>query len=130
MKNLLVFLFLFPLTAMAAAQSNPVLEAVARALGAGDADALARHLADNVDLSILNQEQTCSKVKATELLRSFFNTNKPRAFNQVHQGTSRGSSDQYCIGNLATANGTFRVYVYLKTSGSSAVVQELRFDRD
>ncbi len=130
MKNLLLVLFLFPLTTIAAAQNNPVLEAVARALSAGDADALARHLADNVDLSILEKEQTCSKAKAVELLRGFFSTNRPRSFNQVHQGASRGSNDQYCIGNLVTANGAFRVYIYLKVTGSSAVVQELRFDRD
>lgn len=130
MKNLLFVLFLFPMAAIAAAQNNPVLEAVARALSAGDADALARHLADNVDLSILEKEQTCSKAKAVESLRSFFNTNRPRSFNQVHQGASRGSNDQYCIGNLVTANGAFRVYIYLKVTGSSAVVQELRFDRD
>ncbi|MCS7037934.1 MAG: DUF4783 domain-containing protein [Saprospiraceae bacterium] len=129
MKNLLLVLFLFPMTMMAA-QSNPVLEAVSRALSAGDVDALARHLADNVDLSILENEQTCSKAKATELLRGFFNNNRPRSFNQVHQGASRGSNDQYCIGNLVTANGAFRVYIYLKVTGASAVVQELRFDRD
>lgn len=118
------------MTAIVNAQNNPVLDAVARALSAGDVDALARHLADNVDLSILEKEQTCSKAQATELLRGFFNTNRPRAFNQVHQGASRGSSDQYSIGNLVTTTGTFRVYLYLKMAGGNATVQELRFDRD
>ncbi len=129
MKNLILVLFLFP-TAAAIAQSHAVLETVTQALGAGDVERMAQYLSDNVDLSLETQEQTCSKGKTVETLRHFFNNHRPRAFQQVHRGTSRGGNDQYAIGNLVTANGTFRVYVYLKVSGSSAVVQELRFDRD
>ncbi|MCS6929319.1 MAG: DUF4783 domain-containing protein [Saprospiraceae bacterium] len=129
MKNLLFVLFISPMTAVVA-QNHPVLEAVSRTLSAGEADGLARYLADNVELSILESEQTCSKAKATEVIRNFFQINRPRAFNPVHQGASRGTSDLYSIGNLVTSNGTYRVYVYLKVIGSSAVVQELRFDRD
>lgn len=129
MKNLLFLLFFVPFTA-AAGQGNPALDAIARALSAGDADALAQYLADNVEVSILDKEQTFSKAKATEALRSFFGTNKPRAFNQVHQGTSRGNNDQYCIGNLSASTGSFRVYLYLKVNGSAMTIQEIRFDKE
>ncbi len=129
MKNLILVLFLLPATVITA-QGNATLEAVTRALGAGDADALARHLADNVDLSILEQEQNSPKSRAIEQLRSFFQNHRPRSFHPVHQGTSRGSNDQYCIGNLSTSSGAFRVYVYVKVTGTGAFVQELRFDRD
>jgi cell division protein FtsL len=129
MKNLILVLSLLSATVMTA-QGTATIEAVTRALSAGDVDALARHLADNVDLSILEQEQSSPKSRAIEQLRSFFQNNRPRSFHPVHQGTSRGSSDQYCIGNLSTSSGTFRVYVYVKVAGTGAVVQELRFDRD
>ncbi len=129
MKNLLFVFLLFSVT-VSTAQVAATMESVVRAVSTGDVEALSRHLADQVDLSILEQEQSYSKAKAAEVLRNFFNNHRPRTFNQVHQGTSRGSSDQYCIGNLATANGTFRVYVYLKVTGNTAMVQELRFDRD
>lgn len=125
----MLFLLLFAPIALMADQGNPSLEAITRALNAGDADALSKYFADNVEVSILDNEQLIPKAKATETLRSFFNSNKPKSFSQVHQGTSRENSDQYCIGNLTAANGSYRVYIYLKMSGSTASIQEIRFDK-
>lgn len=125
----MLFLLLFAPFALMANQGNPSLEAIAKALSSGDADALSRYLADNVEVSILDNEQLYPKAKATEALRSFFTSNKPKAFSQVHQGTSRETSDQYCIGNMAASNGSYRVYIYLKVEGNSAAIQEIRFDK-
>ncbi|MBL7795482.1 MAG: DUF4783 domain-containing protein [Saprospiraceae bacterium] len=128
MRNML-FLLLFAPVALFADQGNPTLEAISRALGSGDANALSQYLADNVEVSILDKEQSCSRTKATGLLQSFFDANKPKGFSQIHQGTSRENSDQYCIGNLSAGTGTYRVYIYLKVGGGSASIQEIRFDK-
>jgi hypothetical protein len=130
MKNFLFLLLFAPAVAFATDQGNPSLDAIAKALGAGDADALGRYLADNVAISIQDKEQNYSKARATEALRSFFGANKPKSFSQVHQGTSRENSDQYSIGNLNTASGNYRVYLYLKQSGNSLIIQEIRFDKE
>lgn len=129
MKYLLFLLFLAPATGYAY-QGAPGLEAIKTALSSGDADALSKYLADNVEISIQDKEQIYSKSKAIEVLRSFFSSNKPKSFAQVHKGTSRENSDQYCIGNLAASNGTYRVYLYLKVSNGSIVIQEMRFDKE
>ena len=128
-KNLL-FLRMFAPVAVYADQGTPVMESIAKALSTGDADGLAKYFGDNVEISILDKEQTYSKAKATDVLRGFFNTNKPKSFSQVHKGTSRESSDQYCIGNLATGSGSYRVYLYLKVAGNNVTVQEIRFDKE
>ncbi|TNE48796.1 MAG: DUF4783 domain-containing protein [Bacteroidetes bacterium] len=128
MKNLL-FLLLFAPFALAAYQGNPSLDAISKALSAGDADALSQYFADNVEISILDKEQLYPKAKAKEAVRAFFDANKPKSFSQVHQGTSRENSDQYCIGNMSASTGSYRVYLYLKVSGGSAVIQEIRFDK-
>jgi hypothetical protein len=125
----MLFLLLFAPFALMANQGNPSLEAIAKALSAGDVDALSKYFADNVEISILDNEQQVSKAKATDTLRSFFNSSKPKSFSQVHQGTSRESSDQYCIGNMTAANGSYRVYIYLKMNGANASIQEIRFDK-
>ncbi len=125
----MLFLLLFAPFALMADQGNPSLEAIAKALNAGDVDALSKYFADNVEISILDNEQQVSKAKATDTLRSFFNSSKPKSFSQVHQGTSRESSDQYCIGNMTAANGSYRVYIYLKMNGANASIQEIRFDK-
>lgn len=128
MKNVL-FLLLFAPFALMADQGNPSLEAIAKALSSGDADALSKYFADNVEISILDKEQLYPKAKATEAVRSFFDSNKPKSFSQVHQGSSRESSDQYCIGNMSATTGSYRVYIYLKVNGSSTSIQEIRFDK-
>ena len=126
----MLFLLLFAPFAMMANQGNPSLEAIAKALNAGDVDGLSKYFADNVEISILDNEQQVSKAKATDTLRSFFNTSKPKSFSQVHQGTSRENSDQYCIGNLASSTGNYRVYLYLKVTGTNLTIKEIRFDKE
>lgn len=128
MRNLLFLLLFAPLFAFN--QGNPNLEAITNALNTGDADALSKFFADNVEISIQEKEQVYAKAKAIDVVRTFFNTNKPKSFSQVHKGTSRENSDQYCIGNLTAANGTYRVYLYLKVNGNNLSIQEMRFDKE
>ena len=129
MKNL-IFLLLFVPVAVFAKQGNPSLEAISKALNAGDVENLSKYFADNVEISILDNEQVYTKAKATEVVRTFFNSNKPKTFSQVHQGTSRENSDQYCIGNLASSTGNYRVYLYLKVNGTNLSIKEIRFDKE
>ena len=129
MKNLIFLLFFAPVVVFAN-QGNPSLEAISKALNAGDVENLSKYFADNVEISILDNEQVYTKAKATEVVRSFFNSNKPKTFSQVHQGTSRENSDQYCIGNLASSTGNYRVYLYLKVTGTNLTIKEIRFDKE
>ncbi len=129
MKNLLFLLLFVPFSAFSN-QGNPSLEAISKALSAGDVETLSKYFADNVEISIKDNEQLYPKAKAAEVMRGFFNSNKPKSFQQVHQGTSRESSDQYCIGNLSAGSGNYRVYIYLKAAGSSVTIQEIRFDEE
>jgi hypothetical protein len=124
-------MFLVPAIAFANnQQNNPALEAISTALGAGDVNALSKYLADNVEISIQDKEQTYAKAKAMEVLKGFFDSNKPKAFAQVHKGQSRENSDQYCIGNLSATAGSYRVYLYLKVNGANISIQEMRFDKE
>jgi hypothetical protein len=131
MKNLIFILFLTPAFAFANnLQGTPALEAISTALSTGDVDALSKYFADNVEISIQDKEQVYPKAKAAEILKGFFEANKPKAFAQVHKGQSRENSDQYCIGNLTATAGTYRVYLYLKVNGSNISIQEMRFDKE
>ncbi|MCC6282500.1 MAG: DUF4783 domain-containing protein [Saprospiraceae bacterium] len=132
MKNLLFFLLFSPAFVFAhqGIQGNPSLDAITIALSAGDADGLSKYFADNVEISIQDKEQTYNKAKATEVVRSFFGSNQPKSFTQLHKGTSRENSDQYCIGNLVGTAGNYRVYLYLKVNGNTLSIQEIRFDKE
>jgi uncharacterized membrane protein YoaK (UPF0700 family) len=129
MKRLFFLLFFFSAITLANAQTANI-ESINQALSTGNADALKQFFADNVEISIQDKEQVYTKAKATDVVRDFFASNKPKSFNQMHKGNSRENSDQYCIGNLASATGNFRVYLYLKTTGTGVAIQELRFDKE
>ena len=128
MRNLFFLLLFVP--AFAFSQTNASLESITSALNAGDVEALSKYFAPNVEIPIQDQEQVYAKAKATEVVRSFFNSNKPKSFSQMHKGMSRESSDQYCIGNLASTTGNYRVYLYLKVNGANLSIQEIRFDKE
>lgn len=129
MKKLFFLLFLAPAIAFASV-GNPNLDAIVAALNSGDADGIAKYFGENVEISILDKEQIYTKANATTVLRTFFSSNKPKSFSLVHQGNSRGSTDQYCIGNLAANAGSYRVYLYLKMNGDKITIQELRLDKE
>ncbi len=129
MKRLFVLLFFFSAITLANAQTANI-ESINQALSTGNADALNQFFAENVEISIQDKEQVYTKAKATDVVRGFFASNKPKSFNQMHKGNSRENSDQYCIGNLASATGNFRVYLYLKTTGTNVAIHELRFDKE
>lgn len=104
------------------------LNAITKAISEGNAEALGQYFDQSVEVSVLDNEDVYAKAQAIKVVKDFFAQNKPKSFSQVHQGTSKGNDSQYCIGNLVTATGTFRVYIYLKVSGNNYTIQELRFD--
>jgi len=104
------------------------LNAITKAISEGNAEALGQYFDQSVEVSVLDNEDVYAKAQAIKVVKDFFAQNKPKSFSQVHQGTSKGNDSQYCIGNLVTATGTFRVYIYLKVNGNNYTIQELRFD--
>jgi hypothetical protein len=129
MKKILFLILLTPIFAFASI-GNPSLDAITKAIGSGDTETLSKYFSDQVEISIQDKEQICSKTQAIQVIRDFFTANKPKTFSQVHNGTSRENSDQYCIGNLVSTNGTYRVYLYLKPINGILSIQEIRFDKE
>ena len=131
MKSILFILAVsfapFLATGMASAQS---LGEITKALGRGDTQALAAVMDSEVELSLLEDENLYSRDQAVQKLSAFFADHTPSGFSQVHQGSSKSDDAEYCIGNLTTNDGSYRVYIYIAKSGDRMVLQELRFDRE
>jgi hypothetical protein len=131
MKNLLFLLFFAPMAALASqGTNNPSLDAITKAIGSGDIELLSKYFDEHLEVSIMDNEKNYSKSEATEVVKTFFGSNKPISFNPLHNGTSRESSDKYCIGNLTASSGNYRVYIYLKVTGANLTIKELRFDKE
>ena len=122
MKNILILILLpFALSAN--------LQEITQALGAGDVNKLQQYFDESVEIALMDTEDVYTRSEAAELVRGFFRKNVPQSFSLVHQGTSRNNDSRYCIGDLSTSGGTYRVYIYLRVEGSRLLIQELRFDQ-
>ncbi len=128
MKNFLFVILLAPSLAMVNLDDLNI-SAITKAISDGNADMLGQYFDANVEVAVMDKEETYSKADAVKVVKNFFATNKPSKFSQVHQGTSKGQDSEYCIGNLTASTGTFRVYIYMKVSGGKYTIQELRFDK-
>ncbi len=127
MKKLLFLLLIAPSIAMVTPQN---MSSISKAIGSGDANALSQYFDDKVEVSILDDENVFDRSAAKQALEQFFNKNKPKSYNQVHDGTSKGAGSKYTIGNLKAGNKVFRVYVYMKVSGSNHMIQEISISED
>lgn len=128
MKKLLLFTILLSSTMAMNPVQDDSLTAITAAISAGNADSLGKYFDANVEVAVKDMEKTYSKAEAINVVKDFFAKNKPSSFKQVHQGASKGQDSQYVIGNLAANTGSFRVYVFMKVSGTSNIIQEIRFD--
>jgi hypothetical protein len=125
MKTLIIlFSLLMPVSFVA-----PNIAPITKALSEGDAATLSNYLDNSVEITILASQNVYDKTQATKALGDFFAKNKPRAFNAVHQGTSKGSASHYTIGDLASTSGTYRVYLYYKSVGDKPIIQEIRIEK-
>jgi hypothetical protein len=114
-------------TVLFAAQD--LFEQLGSAIRSGDARTIAHYFNGNVDLTIVNQEEVYSKAQAEMVLKDFFSKNTPKNFSIIHQGVSK-EGNKYAIGTLTTTQGSnFRTYFFVKESGGSAFIQELRFEK-
>ena len=128
-KLILVFSVISFLYSFTTEPIVPSFNPIATAMSTGNADALSKYFDSDVEISIADKEEIYEKDKAKTVLVDFFGKNKPKSFSQVHQGASKGKDTQYCIGEMPTAGGSYRVYLYMKIAGDQYVIQEMRFDK-
>ena len=128
MKTLILILsFVVPISVSSQLTEN--ISIITKALSDGDATTLGNYFDNSVELTILDAQDVMDKAKATETVKSFFSKNKPRAYNMVHQGTSKGSSSHYTIGDMQTNSDNYRVYLYYKSAGDKVLIQEMRIEK-
>lgn len=125
MKLLLsIFIVLFGLQLSAQTDITPQ---VADALKRGDAGTIANFCMSPVEIDIVGEEGNYSPSEARAVLGKFFAANAVKNFTIKHQGTSK-LDDQYRIGDLTTAKGNFRVTFFMKKSGNSWQIKQLKIE--
>lgn len=111
------------------AQAQADLGPVRGALRNGSAHDLAQYLAPAVEISFDGDKQNFSATQAELVLKDFFAKNGPTGFDFIHQGSS-SEGIQYAVGRYTSSTGTYRVYVKLKPSRGTPVIDNLDFTKE
>jgi hypothetical protein len=117
----------FSLTGLLALAQGDITNNVADAIKKGDASALSQYFMSPVDLTIDDLEGSFSKADAKSKLTAFFAQHPPKDFIVKHQGTSK-LDDQFRIGDLFTPNGNYRIIFFMKYSGNTMLIRQLKIE--
>jgi hypothetical protein len=107
-----------------------VFDDVVSALKAQSAKDLARYMNSSVELTINDNEGVYSKQQAEIMLRNFLAQNQPKSITIQHRGSS-GQGAKYAIAIYETAQGKYRVYIFMKDTGNgTSLVHEMRIEKE
>lgn len=116
------------LSAQAWAQGRSV-ETLSAAMKSGNASAVAHFFGPTIDFTINNSSSTYSHTQAEQVLRDFFSRNQVRDFDIGYSGASTSSNSSFTIGTLQTANGKYKVYMFLRPADGGYILKELRIEK-
>ena len=125
MKALVIACFTL-ISVLGFSQGN-VADNVASAMGKGDVADITAHMVSTVDLAILDDENMLPRDQVAAKLKAFFRDHPAKGFEVKHKGKSK-LDDHYRIGDLRTANGTFRVTYFMKKGANGMKVKQLRVE--
>ena len=126
----LTFIILFGVLSFgfAKSSSDALINTISSSIRNGNANGVASHFANNVELLLPDNEGTYSKTQAEGMLRTFFSQNAPSSFTINHQGSSRDGS-KYAIGTYVARDGKrFRTYFLIKKVSNKYMLHQLQFE--
>jgi hypothetical protein len=113
-----------------AQNSNQVIDAVNKAIQAGNAGKVASYFNNTVDLEVDDTDGNFSNKQAEAILKEFFSKKAVNSYTVKHKGSSDDGS-KYIIGSYASKDGsTYRVYILLKLDDNVLKINQLQFETD
>jgi hypothetical protein len=126
MQKLLV-LALFWMVSAAGAQD--LFAPMKAAIKAGNAEELAKHFNQNLDVNIEGNLNAFSKTQAAFAVSEFFKVHPPTEFTIVHKGASPGGL-QFAIGKYVSNKDSYTVLMRVRESGSARLIHEISFVKE
>lgn len=122
--------FVFALILMAAtAGAQDIFGPMKAAIKTGNAEDLAKHFNQNLDVTIEGNLNAFSKTQATFAVADFFKAHPPVDFSIVHKGASQGGL-QFAIGKYVSGNDTYTVMMRVKEIGKVFLIHDISFVKE
>ncbi len=79
-----------------------------------DISALTTKFSDEMEVCVNDSQEFMDKAEAIAAIRGFLNDIQPISGSELHQGSSKSKASQYRVGQLKSAKGNYRVFIYLE----------------
>lgn len=126
---LLVIALALSICSVSAQSQSEVISNVKASMKAGSSKELVKYFNDIVSLNVDGEKSNYSRTQAEIIMRDFFRANPPSSFEYIHQGNSKEGL-LYTIGQYSHPNGTYRVYMLLKSFNGKYLVDTLDLTRE
>ncbi len=124
-------LLLMQITAIQA-QVNTIADIRATSIEAfktNNTDKLIGLLSNPVEINLPSEDNTYSKVQASEVLRKFMKANPSKTFTVKQSGKASGGNE-FTIGILTTTSGTsYQVYLFFSVVGEKPYLSLIEFEQ-
>jgi len=128
----LTFVFFLLQSLSLSGQSKNIAEVRAASIEAfqnNNVELLIGLLSNPVEISLPNEENTFSKVQASEVLRKFMKANRIKSFVVKQSGKASGGNE-FTIGTLTTEKGTiYQVYLFYSIISGKPYLSLIEFEQ-
>lgn len=104
-----------------------VFNPITKYIRLGDAEKLSAWFSDNLEITVFSVTNDTSKNQAKQILKSFFDSYAPRAFNIEH--TAGRDASKYALGALKAGGETFQVTIFVSRQGTSYLIQQIKIEK-
>ncbi len=104
-----------------------VFNPITKYIRLGDVEKLAAWFSDNLEITVFQATNDASKSQAKQILKSFFDTYTPRAFNIEH--TAGRETMKYALGSMKAGGDVFRVTIFVNLEGSNYLIQQIKIEK-
>lgn len=94
----------------------------------GDINTVSSKFSNDMEVCVNDTQEFMSKAEAISAISKFLTKVEPFSGSELHQGSSKTKSSQYRVGQLKTAKGNFRVFIYLEGDASDFTIVGMLFN--
>ena len=104
-----------------------VFSPIAKYIERGDAESLSAWFADNLEISIFSRTTDTSRNQAKQIMKSFFKSYTPRAFEISHKAGRPNM--KYALGLLNAGGEMFQVTIFVGIKDAEYKIQQMKIER-
>jgi len=129
MRNLLIPMLIILTGFTTTVKSIGIVDSIGKLIIANNAQELCKFIDENVDITIIDEDQTYSKYQAKLVLEEFFKKYRIQNFEILHKGNS-GNNSEFAIAHFNSDKTSFRAYILVNKIENFYQLIELRFEEE